>query len=77
MVYKKTNARKVSLRVDGLALTAKENTSTKRGQFMEKGKDNKKDQNQLHLAEKLRKSGIPNGVIAEMTKISEKALSKN
>jgi hypothetical protein len=42
---------------------------------MEK-KDNKKDQNKLHLAEKLRKSGIPNGVIAEMTKISEKALSK-
>ena len=44
---------------------------------MEKKKDNKKDQNQLSLAETLRKSGIPNGVIAEMTKISDKALSKN
>ena len=44
---------------------------------MEKKKDNKKDQNQLSLAEKLRKSGIPNGVISEMTKISEKELPKN
>ena len=44
---------------------------------MEKKKDNKKDQNKIDLAETLRKSGIPNGVIAEMTKISEKALSKN
>ena len=44
---------------------------------MEKKKDNKKDQNKIYLAETLRKSGIPNGVIAEMRKISEKALSKN
>ena len=38
---------------------------------MEK-KDNKKDQNQLSLAETLRKSGIPNGVIAEMGKYQRK-----
>ena len=44
---------------------------------MERKKDNKKDQNKIDLAETLRKSGIPNGIIAEMTKISEKALSKN
>ena len=44
---------------------------------MERKKDNKKDQNKIYLAEKLRKSGIPNGVIAEMMKISEKELPKN
>ena len=59
-----------------ICLTHK-NTSTTIGQLMEKKKDNKKNQNQLSLAETLRKSGIPNGVIAEITKISEKALSKN
>ena len=55
-----------------ICLTHK-NTSTTRGQLMEKEKDNKKDQNKIYLAEKLRKSGIPNGVIAEMRKISERA----
>jgi len=44
---------------------------------MEKKKYTCKKLKKLHLAEKIRKSGIPNGVIAEMTKISEKALSKN
>ena len=63
-------------KITKLLYLAKNKTPTKRGQLMEKEKDNKKDQNQLYLAEKLRKSGIPNGVIAEMTKISEKALSK-
>jgi hypothetical protein len=60
-----------------LLYLAKNKTPNKRGQLMEKEKDNKKDQNKIYLAEILKKSGIPNGIIAEMTKISEKELPKN
>ena len=47
-----------------MIFSEREHSNQERSTYGKEKKDNKKDQNQLHFAETLRKSGIPNGVIA-------------